>query len=36
LADYRRLTSEGKLAEAGAKLDEIKNALEELNRAAAK
>ena len=33
LADYRRLTSEGKLAEAGAKLDEVKNALEELNRA---
>ena len=32
LADYRRLTSEGKLAEAGAKLDEVKNALEELNR----
>jgi uncharacterized membrane protein (UPF0182 family) len=34
-ADYRRLTSEGKLAEAGAKLDEIKTVLEELNRAAA-
>jgi hypothetical protein len=35
LADYRRLTSEGKLAEAGAKLDEIKNVLEELNRVSA-
>jgi uncharacterized membrane protein (UPF0182 family) len=35
LADYRRLTSEGKLAEAGARLDEIKNILEELNHASA-
>ena len=34
LADYRRLTSEGKLGEAGAKLDELKRALEEMNRAA--
>jgi uncharacterized membrane protein (UPF0182 family) len=31
--DYRRLTSEGKLGEAGAKLDELKTALEQLNRA---
>jgi uncharacterized membrane protein (UPF0182 family) len=31
--DYRRLTSEGKLAEAGAKLDDLKAALEQLNRA---
>jgi hypothetical protein len=31
--DYRRLTSEGKLGEAGAKLDELKAALEQLNRA---
>ena len=30
--DYRRLTSEGKLAEAGAKLDDLKAALEQLNR----
>jgi uncharacterized protein len=30
--DYRRLTSEGKLGEAGAKLDELKRALEELRR----
>src|SRR5207247_1171837 len=27
LADYRRLTAEGKLGEAGAKLDELKRAL---------
>jgi len=33
LADYRKLTSEGKLGEAGAKLDELKRALEEMNRA---
>ena len=33
LADYQRLTSEGKLSEAGAKLDEVKDALAELNRA---
>jgi hypothetical protein len=32
LTDYRRLTSEGKLGEAGAKLDELKAILEELNR----
>jgi uncharacterized membrane protein (UPF0182 family) len=32
LTDYRRLTSEGKLAEAGAKLEELKGILEELNR----
>jgi len=32
LADYRKLTSEGKLGEAGAKLDELKRALEEMNR----
>jgi hypothetical protein len=31
--DYQRLTSEGKLGEAGAKLDELKRALDELNRA---
>src|SRR5215475_7694161 len=31
--DYQRLTSEGKLGEAGGKLDELKRALEELNRA---
>ena len=35
LADYRRLTSEGKLGEAGAKLDELKRALEEMNRSSA-
>jgi uncharacterized protein len=34
-ADYRRLTAEGKLAEAGQKLEELKNALEQLNRAGA-
>jgi uncharacterized membrane protein (UPF0182 family) len=33
LTDYRRLTSEGKLGEAGAKLDELKEILEDLNRA---
>jgi len=32
LTDYRRLTSEGKLGEAGARLDELKTILEELNR----
>jgi uncharacterized membrane protein (UPF0182 family) len=32
LTDYRRLTSEGKLGEAGAKLEELKEILEELNR----
>lgn len=30
--EYRRLTSEGKLGEAGAKLDELKKTLEELTR----
>src|SRR5881628_2151140 len=34
LADYRRLTSEGKLGDAGAKLDDLKNILQEMNRAA--
>jgi uncharacterized membrane protein (UPF0182 family) len=34
-SDYRRLTAEGKLAEAGAKLEELKDALEQLNRAGA-
>jgi uncharacterized membrane protein (UPF0182 family) len=33
--DYQRLTSEGKLGEAGGKLDELKRALDELNRASA-
>jgi uncharacterized membrane protein (UPF0182 family) len=32
LADYRKLTSEGKLGEAGAKLDELKRTLEEMNK----
>ena len=32
LSDYRRLTADGKLAEAGAKLDDLKRTLEELNR----
>jgi uncharacterized membrane protein (UPF0182 family) len=32
LSDYRRLTAEGRLAEAGAKLDELKAALEQLNQ----
>jgi uncharacterized membrane protein (UPF0182 family) len=36
LADYRRLTSEGKLGEAGSKLDELKRTLEEMNRSALK
>jgi uncharacterized membrane protein (UPF0182 family) len=36
LADYRRLTSEGKLGEAGSKLDELKRTLEEMNRSAPK
>jgi hypothetical protein len=34
LEDYRRLTSEGKLGEAGAKLDELQRTIEEMNRAA--
>jgi uncharacterized membrane protein (UPF0182 family) len=33
--DYQRLTSEGKLGEAGGKLEELKRALDELNRASA-
>jgi uncharacterized membrane protein (UPF0182 family) len=33
LADYQRLTSQGKLGEAGARLDELKRTLEEMNRA---
>ena len=32
LADYQRLTAEGKLGEAGQKLDELKRTLEELQR----
>jgi hypothetical protein len=32
LADYRKLTAEGKLGEAGAKLEDLKRALEEMNR----
>jgi hypothetical protein len=31
LADYQRLTAEGKLGEAGQKLEELKRALDELN-----
>jgi uncharacterized membrane protein (UPF0182 family) len=34
-SDYRRLTAEGKLGEAGARLEELKDALEQLNRAGA-
>ena len=30
-ADYQRLTSEGKLGEAGQKLDELKQVLDKLN-----
>jgi uncharacterized membrane protein (UPF0182 family) len=30
--DYRRLTSEGKLGEAGAKLEELKRVLEEMKK----
>jgi len=33
LADYQRLTAEGKLGEAGQKLEELKRALEKLNAA---
>jgi uncharacterized protein len=33
LADYRRLTADGRLSEAGAKLDELKVTLEQLNQA---
>ena len=32
LADYQRLTGEGRLAEAGQKLEELKKTLEELNQ----
>ncbi|HEV2397416.1 MAG TPA: UPF0182 family protein [Candidatus Sulfotelmatobacter sp.] len=32
LADYQRLTAEGKLAEAGQKLEQLKQKLDELNR----
>jgi uncharacterized protein len=32
LADYQRLTAQGKLAEAGQKLEELKDKLEQLNR----
>ena len=35
LADYRRLTSEGKLGEAGSKLDDLKQTLEEMSRTGA-
>jgi hypothetical protein len=31
LADYQRLTAEGKLGEAGQKLEELKRALDKLN-----
>jgi hypothetical protein len=31
LADYHRLTAEGKLGEAGQKLEELKRALDKLN-----
>ena len=34
--DYQRLTSEGKLAEAGKKLEEHKRTLEELKKAGSK
>jgi len=32
LADYQRLTAEGKLGEAGQKLEQLKRTLDELNR----
>jgi hypothetical protein len=35
LSDYRRLTSEGKLGDAGSKLDELKRVLEEMTRSPA-
>lgn len=35
LADYQRLTSEGKLGEAGARLEDLKRTLDEMNRAGA-
>jgi hypothetical protein len=31
LADYQRLTAEGKLGEAGQKLEELKRAIDKLN-----
>ena len=31
LADYRRLTSEGRLGDAGSKLDELKRVLEQMS-----
>jgi len=31
LADYQRLTAEGKLGEAGQKLEDLKRALDKLN-----
>jgi hypothetical protein len=31
LADYQRLTSEGKLGEAGQKLEQLKHAIDKLN-----
>jgi uncharacterized membrane protein (UPF0182 family) len=35
LSDYRRLTSEGKLGDAGSKLDDLKRVLEEMTRSPA-
>ena len=35
LADYRRLTSEGRLGDAGSKLDELKRVLEEMSHSSA-
>jgi len=32
LADYQRLTAEGKLGEAGQKLEQLKHTLDELNK----
>jgi hypothetical protein len=32
LADYQRLTAEGKLAEAGRKLEDLKRALDTMNK----
>jgi hypothetical protein len=32
LAEYQRLTAEGKLGEAGRKLEQLKNTLDELNK----
>jgi hypothetical protein len=32
LADYQRLTAEGKLGEAGQKLEQLKRALDELSK----